>query len=112
MKGGREEQLALEFLQAQGLRIVARNYRAKTGELDLVLREGDTLVIAEVRKRSHATFASGAESVDGRKQGRIIRTAQMFLADHDEFADCPVRFDVLSLDAANRIEWIRDAFQA
>jgi len=110
MKGEREEQLALDFLLARGLSLVARNYRAKTGELDLVLREGDTLVIAEVRKRSHAAFAGGAESVDARKQGRIVRTAQMFLLSHPQFSDCPVRFDVLALDAADCIEWIPAAF--
>lgn len=112
MKGAREEQLALEYLQARGLKLVERNYRAKTGELDLVLRDGTTLVIAEVRKRSHAAFAGGAESVDRRKQQRIARTAQMFLAGHGEFSQCPVRFDVLALDAHDRIDWIRDAFVA
>jgi putative endonuclease len=112
MKGAREEQLALDHLLARGLRLVARNYRAKTGELDLVLRDGDTLVIAEVRKRAHTAFASGAESVDARKQRRIAQTAQWFLSEHPEFARCPVRFDVLALDASDRIDWIRDAFSA
>lgn len=112
MNGAREEQLALDFLLARGLRLVTRNYRAKTGELDLVLRDRDTLVIAEVRKRSHAAFADGAESVDARKQRRIVQTTQLFLAANAEFADCPVRFDVLALDAADTIDWIQDAFVA
>lgn len=112
MRGAEAEDKALAHLLARGLKLVARNYRTRTGELDLVLREGQTLVVAEVRKRSHAGFASGAESVDARKQQRIAQTAAQFLAAHPEFAQCPVRFDVLALDADDRIEWIPAAFDS
>lgn len=112
MSGEREEQLALDYLLARGLKLETRNYRSRSGELDLVLRDGGTLVIAEVRKRSHPAFGSGAESVDARKQARIVRTARLLLAERPALGALPVRFDVLSLDAQDRIDWIRDAFTA
>lgn len=110
MNGAAEEQLALDYLLKQGLKLVARNFRARGGELDLVLRNAQTLVIAEVRKRSHRGFGSGADSVDARKQQRIILAARQFLMQHSEFSSLPVRFDVVGLDEQNRIDWIPDAF--
>lgn len=112
MKGAREEDLALRYLEAQGLTLVGRNLRARGGELDLVMRDGDTLVIAEVRKRSHLAFGSGAESVDARKQARIVNAARALLAQRPELARLPARFDVVALDAADRIDWIQAAFDA
>ena len=112
MKGAQEETLALEYLQARDMQLVARNFRCRGGELDLVMRERETLVIVEVRKRANPNFGSAAESVDGRKQARVIHAAQLFLAGHDEYSKSPVRFDVVTLDAANRIEWFKDAFDA
>ncbi|HVT35382.1 MAG TPA: YraN family protein [Nevskiaceae bacterium] len=112
MKGAQEENLALAYLQAQKMQLVERNYRCRGGELDLVMRERDMLVIVEVRKRGNPNFGSAAESVTGRKQARIVHAAQSFLASHSEFAHCPVRFDVIALDAANRIEWLPGAFDA
>lgn len=112
MKGAHEEDLALRHLQAQGLRLVARNVRARGGELDLVMQDGDTLVIVEVRKRAHRGFGSGAESVDARKQARIVSAARMLLAQRPELARLPARFDVVALDAQDRIDWIQAAFEA
>ena len=68
MKGAREEDLALRYLESRGLRLVGRNLRAPGGELDLVMRDGAALVVVEVRKRSHRGFGNAAESVDRRKQ--------------------------------------------
>lgn len=112
MKGAREETLALHYLQAQGLSLVDRNVRARGGELDLVMRDREALVIVEVRKRSHAGFGSAAESVDARKRRRIVLAAQALLAQRPELAVLPARFDVVALDAADRIEWIQAAFDA
>lgn len=112
MKGAQEEDVALRYLQTQGLKLVARNYRCKGGELDLVMRDGETLVIAEVRKRANPSFGSAAESVDARKQARIIHAAQLFLAERAEFADSAVRFDVVAMDASDHIEWLQAAFDA
>lgn len=110
MNGAAAEDLALRHLQSQGLKTVARNWRCRSGELDLVMREGETLVIAEVRKRSSEAFGGAAASVDARKRERIIQSTQYFLLEHPQFTDTPVRFDVLTLDRADKIEWIKAAF--
>lgn len=114
--GRRAEDLAAEFLRAQGCEILERNYRRRLGELDLVARERGVLVIAEVRTRAHAAFGSAAASVDRRKQRRITRAAQQLLQQRAELARLPVRFDVIvvsNLTAAQpEIEWIRHAFEA
>lgn len=112
MRGAEAEDAALRLLQARGLRLVCRNYRCRGGELDLVLLDGQTLVIVEVRARSHAAFATAAESVDARKQGRIIHAAQWFLGAHPEHARRTVRFDVVGFDGGGRPDWIRAAFDA
>jgi putative endonuclease len=114
--GRRAEDLAAEFLRAQGCEILERNYRRRLGELDLVARQGGVLVIAEVRTRAHSGFGSAAASVDRRKQQRITRAALQLLQQRAELARLPVRFDVLvvrNLSASKpRIEWIRHAFEA
>lgn len=112
MKGAREEDLALAWLQDRGLRLLGRNLRAPGGEIDLVMQQGDTVVMVEVRKRSDPRFGSAAESVDARKQARLIRAAAGLLARRPEWAARPVRFDVITLDAQDRIDWIPDAFEA
>jgi putative endonuclease len=114
--GKRAEDLAAEFLRAQGCEILERNYRRRLGELDLVARERGVLVIAEVRTRAQATFGSAAASVDRRKQRRITRAAQQLLQQRADLARLPVRFDVLVVSELAapepRIEWIRHAFEA
>jgi putative endonuclease len=113
VNGSREEDLALRYLQARGLELVERNVRAKGGELDLVMRDPSaTLVIVEVRKRAHRAFGTAAESVDARKQRRIVQAARALLARRPELARLPARFDVIALDADDRIDWIQAAFDA
>jgi putative endonuclease len=114
--GRRAEDLAAEFLRAQGCEILERNYRRRLGELDLIVRDRGVLVIAEVRTRAHAAFGSAAASVDRRKQRRITLAAQQLLQQRTELARLPVRFDVIVVSdlAARepRFEWIRHAFEA
>jgi len=114
--GARAEQLALEYLQAQGLTIVERNYRRRLGEIDLVALDNGVLVIAEVRTRSTDAFGGAAASVDGRKQRRIIRAAAQLLQRRRDYAALPVRFDVLiviaAATAAPEVQWLRHAFEA
>ncbi|HUP91795.1 MAG TPA: YraN family protein [Solimonas sp.] len=112
MKGAAEEDIALRHLEQRGLVAVARNWRCRGGELDLVMRDGDTLVIAEVRMRGNPAFGSAAESVGARKQARLVHATRLFLAAHGQFAQSPVRFDVVALDGAGRLEWLRGAFEA
>lgn len=112
MNGARAEDLALRYLEAQGLKLVDRNVRARGGELDLVMRDAGVLVIVEVRQRSHPGFGTAAESVDARKQARIVVAARALLAQRAELARLPARFDVVALDADDRVEWIQAAFDA
>ena len=102
----------MRHLQKQGLKPVARNWRCRGGELDLILRDGDTLVVAEVRQRSSEAFGGALASVDARKRGRIIQATQLFLAEHPQYADAPVRFDVLALDGSGHIDWLKAAFDS
>ena len=109
--GDRAEQLAAEYLRDKGLAVIESRYRCRWGEIDLILRDRDTVVFAEVRLRHSKTFGGAAYSVDRRKQARIIATARHYLAGTKEAA---CRFDVVLLDRIEppRIEWIRDAFSA
>ena len=106
------EDRALIFLKRQGLRHVLRNYRGRRGELDLVMLDGETLVIAEVRSRTHAAFGGALESVDWRKQRKIIKAALQLLLERRDLAERPVRFDVIGFDGEGKLQWVRDAFQA
>ena len=107
--GQRAEAAAAAYLTGKGLRLLVSNYRCRTGEIDLILRDGEAVVFAEVRLRTHSAFGGAAESIDRRKQARIIAAARHFLTGKIEPA---CRFDVLLLDSIDppRIEWIRDAF--
>lgn len=111
-QGAAEEDAACAFLEARGLKCLERNFRVKGGELDLVMRDGDTLVIVEVRKRTNRRFGTAAESVDGRKQARIVHAASCLLARRPALARMPVRFDVAAIGPEGTIDWIRAAFDA
>lgn len=109
------EAAAQRHLEAAGLRLVAANAQARHGELDLVMREGATLVFIEVRYRRDARFGGGAASVDAGKRRRLVLAARQFLAAHRAWADAPCRFDVVDASGdpdAPRLHWIRDAFRA
>lgn len=109
MDGAAAEDAALRYLQQRGLKLLARNARFKGGELDLVMRDGETLVVVEVRARSSSRFASAAESIDARKQARIILATQLYLAAHPQHAERALRFDVVAIDDGQP-QWIRGAF--
>jgi len=107
-RGVEAEDLALAYLQGQGLRLKTRNYACRLGEIDLVLLDGATVVFVEVRQRSHSTFGGAAESITARKRNKLIATARHFLARQHSLPAC--RFDAVLVDGAGGIEWIRDAF--
>lgn len=115
---GREaEECAYRFLKLQGLHLVARNFRCRTGEIDLIMRHDRQLVFVEVRYRNSDMFGSAAESVDARKQARLIRCAEYFLQRSRSLATLPARFDVVTLAPSGnrgklRANWIRNAFDA
>lgn len=109
--GARAEELCAELMRRSGLRVLARNWRCRHGEIDLVAEEAGTLVFAEVRYRRDQRFGGAAESVTAAKQARLVAAARLYLMRRPD-ADC--RFDVLLLDSleGGGIQWIRNAFAA
>ncbi len=112
--GHAAERRALRFLKRRGLKFVARNYRCRFGEIDLIMTDGDCLVFVEVRSRRNNRVARAGLTVDHRKQKKLIRTAAMYLG-KNRHALCPTRFDVVAIDRHDAtgvsLEWIRDAFR-
>lgn len=115
-RGDDAEDRALKFLQRQGLRLVARNYRvargpfARAGEVDLILSERDgTLVFVEVRLRARTSHGGAAASVSRSKRQRLIYAASCFLQRYDELPPC--RFDVVAVDG-DQLDWLAGAFSA
>lgn len=96
--GRAAEDRALKELGAAGLRLVARNFRCRLGEIDLVMREGDTLVFVEVRQRQSARFGDASESVTTAKQRKLQAAAALFVAWHPALRNLPMRFDLFALD--------------
>ncbi len=114
-QGAHVEALARDFLLRQGLSPVAANANYRGGELDLVMRDGDTLVFVEVRYRRGGGFGGGAASVDANKRRKLVHAAELFLAAHREFSRAPCRFDVIDASGgadAPELAWLRDAFRA
>jgi putative endonuclease len=108
--GGKEaEDQAAEYLQRQGLAIVARNWRCRGGEIDLVCRQGATLVFVEVRARSRSDYGGAPASITAAKRQRLILAARHYLAGLGRLPQC--RFDAVLIDAG-RLTWLQDAFQA
>jgi putative endonuclease len=113
-RGAWAEDLACRYLQDHGLRLATRNYRCRHGEIDLVMQDGSTIIFVEVRLRSRTDFGSGAESVDSRKQARVLSSAEHYLQRHATLL-APCRFDVVSIlkkSNTHQLEWIRNAFSA
>jgi len=125
-QGAQAEELAARYLQQRGLKLVSRNYRSRFGEIDLILHDHDVLVFVEVRMRSSQQFGGAAASIDQRKQTKLIRTAQHYLATLTRIPAC--RFDAVLIAAriqtavqpqdslfelqSTDIEWVKNAFEA
>ncbi len=115
--GQQAEQVACDYLQQKGLQLITQNYHCRRGEIDLIMRDTDTLVFVEVRARRNDRFGSALESITADKQSRIIATAQLYLQQNQLQQNC--RFDVIAVriqtaaDNQNHqvSDWIRDAFQ-
>ena len=107
--GQKAEDAAVRLLQSRGLAILARNYRGKVGELDIVARDEQTLVVVEVRIRSSDQFGGAAASVDCRKQAKIRRATALLIHQRKDLAALPVRFDVIAIGPTG-IQWIKHAF--
>lgn len=106
--GEHGEELAAQYLARQGLVVVARNFRIRAGEIDLICRDGPFTVFVEVRCRASGDFGSAAESITAGKKRRILQAARAWLARHGE---SPCRFDCVLLEQG-RITWLKGAFSA
>ena len=111
--GKEGERLAALYLKKQGLVVIERNYRTRSGEIDLVARDKKELVFVEVKTRSGTDFGTALEAVDTRKCRQIIRVAQEYLLRQDGF-DQPIRFDVIGILLGDKpqFEHIKNAFDA
>ncbi len=111
------EAAAERFLQERGLKLLERNYRCRSGEIDLVMLDpnpSDTEVLCfiEVRLRGAGAFSDGLASVDEHKQRRLISAARHFLMERAQWQDHACRFDVVALDPkAPQPTWIQHAFE-
>jgi putative endonuclease len=113
-KGKLGEDLAAEFLKQHGLQVVAQNVRCPLGEIDLVGREGKTLVFVEVKSRFAAGYGTPQELVSRAKQRRLTLLARWYLKQH-RLENQPARFDVVAItwrDAQPEVNWIPNAFDA
>lgn len=113
LTGRAGEQRALQYLRQHGLFLLFRNFRCRGGEIDIVMLDSQQLVFVEVRSRGRRSFAPAAQTVDARKQRKLIRTAAMFVARHSRHAQRTMRFDVIGIDGPTEtdITWLRDAFR-
>jgi len=108
------EDLACGELERRGYAIIARRYRSRGGEIDIVARDGDTIVFVEVKARENRAFGEAAEAVTGGKQRKIVQLAVDYLMRH-RLANRPCRFDVVSIHFENgrpAIELFQNAFDA
>lgn len=110
--GKNAENLAQDYLHQQGLDFITANYKCKSGEIDLIMQDCDTLVFIEVKYRKACNYGNGVDTVTKAKQRKIIRTASYYLITNNLFDKVPCRFDVIAFsgNANSEIQWIKDAF--
>ena len=112
-QGQHFERLASEFLRKQGLVQIQSNYQARVGEIDLVMRDQETLVFVEVRYREKPGFGSPLETITPAKQKKIRTTAKLFLCEHGLYDKVDCRFDAIGItmmDGKPCYEWVANAF--
>ncbi len=101
------EDEACQFLQKQGLKLIEKNYRCRTGEIDLIMQGKEALVFVEVRYRTKNNYGSALDSVDQNKIQKLISAASHYVSIH-----LPMRFDVVGFDASLKPNWISNASPA
>jgi putative endonuclease len=106
--GQSAESRAEAFLQTHGLTLVARNWRCRFGEIDLIMQDGATRVFVEVRLRSRSDFGGAAASVTPAKQKKLLAAARQYLTTLKTLPPC--RFDVVALTGTAPPDWIKNAF--
>lgn len=101
------EEVAKNYLEKQNVEILETNYRCRSGEVDIIGKQDDTLIFFEVKYRKNDDYGSALSAIDKKKQKKIIACAKYYTAfDH---TDCYVRFDAIGIEK-DKIEWIKDAF--
>ncbi|WP_374757609.1 YraN family protein [Jeongeupia sp. HS-3] len=108
-RGAAAEDMAAEHLRQHGLVVVARNWLCRRGEIDLICRDGNTLVFVEVRQRASSRFGGAAASITPAKQARLIAAAQHYLLGVSPLPPC--RFDAVCIDGET-ISWIKHCIEA
>jgi putative endonuclease len=119
-QGEYTESLACQYLENKGFKLIEKNFNCRVGEIDLIMKDNDSLVFVEVRYRRSNNFGSGAESITANKQSKLIKTAALYLQQHAKLNKYPARFDVVSItgfietDNIDNInfDWIENAFGA
>ena len=107
------EDLALQYLKKQSLTLVRRNFRSRFGEIDLIMRDKNTIIFIEVRSRKNNFFLDPIETIDYSKRNKIIKTSQIFMQNTSSSNQFDWRFDVVTLTGRGhnmKIEWIKAAF--
>ncbi len=113
--GARGEDLAVRYLKKKGYKVIERNYRCQWGEIDLIARQGDTLVFVEIKARTSSDFGLPQDAVDRFKQEKLVQVARAYMAEHRLQETIPARFDVVAVQltpSGPEMELIKDAFQA
>ena len=113
--GAEIENKAARWLERKGLKLVERNYHCRSGEIDLIMLDADSIIFVEVRFRSKGYFGDGLESVDWRKQEKLRKAATHYLANRPTFTHCNCQFDVLAAKPKEGADepdwqWVRNAF--
>lgn len=111
IQGQRAESEAQTYLESQGLLLIEKNYSCRMGEIDLIMRDEKAIIFIEVRFRHLADYGSSIETIGPSKQRRIIRSSMHYLQKKNLYDQVDCRFDVVGLDPADKIIWIKDAFQ-
>lgn len=114
-RGKHWEAVAERWLRSRDVAIIERNYNCRSGEIDLIARDGHEIAFVEVKYRSRSAYGSGADHVTRTKQRRIVSAARHFIQYHRHPPSQVFRFDVISIsDLPNgaHIQWIKSAFEA
>ncbi|MEC8003608.1 MAG: YraN family protein [Pseudomonadota bacterium] len=107
------EERARQLIESEGATVIARNYTCRFGEIDLIALDRDRLTFIEVRYRNRSDFGSALASVSPAKQQRVLMTAQMFLASHEDYCNRYCRFDIIAFDGPRgsvSAQWLKGAF--
>ena len=112
LRGQNKESDALNFLIKHGLTLIDRNQHCRYGELDLIMLDQACLAFIEVRLRTHRSYANGLESVNRKKQNKLIKAAQYYLQQHPQWQEYDCRFDVIAYTHINdqTPAWVQHAF--